>query len=573
MSGLGVGVALVFGALATFATSVGVPESRQQRALLGVAIAVLVLALVVVLTSYQLWRASGLARAARISVAAALLAVVAALDVATTSPGPDALEVLRATASLAAAYWFVAAALGSEVDSALAPLASLTGTLLMVLAVASVMMLLAPATALTAWLAVPVLAASAAAALVNLTPVGGDFPLPWWLMWLPTTVALLAITAPPLSTAAMPRLLAGWVSIAVLALAVWGATHRTANVATGHRDDSYLRRSHDSALRRARGELEREQRHDVRNSIAAMEAVIVTLAHGSPGRTDRSQLHGALQAELSQLRALLGVDDPAPRQRRDDHETQPQPTDIDALVAQQATLTRAAGHAVTVAGTGGMVLADPNAVGRLLRNLLINAERHGRDATGRATVAVTVRRQGPDLHIRISDRGPGIPPALSERVFQREVTSSGGIGRGVGLHTVRKLAHSAGGDVRLLPTPAPGTTFELYLPDVALPSAVLADERQDRLEVGKTPDLAARAAGNTASYGPWGGIEHHDDRRLEPEVAVDDDRDVVPLGTRAARRGEIDVRAQQVLQRRRQQLGRDGDGNARSHRRSRTVRG
>jgi signal transduction histidine kinase len=67
--------------------------------------------------------------------------------------------------------------------------------------------------------------------------------------------------------------------------------------------------------------------------------------------------------------------------------------------------------------------------------------------------------------IRIADDGPGIPPRLSERLFEPFVSGRASEGTGLGLTISRELAVLNGGALNLLETGPRGTTFELRLPD------------------------------------------------------------------------------------------------------------
>ena len=67
--------------------------------------------------------------------------------------------------------------------------------------------------------------------------------------------------------------------------------------------------------------------------------------------------------------------------------------------------------------------------------------------------------------IRIADNGPGIPPRLSERLFEPFVSGRSSDGTGLGLTISRELAVSHGGELVLVDTGPGGTRFELRLPD------------------------------------------------------------------------------------------------------------
>ena len=64
---------------------------------------------------------------------------------------------------------------------------------------------------------------------------------------------------------------------------------------------------------------------------------------------------------------------------------------------------------------------------------------------------------------KISDNGPGVPPKMSEKIFE-PFFSNREDGTGLGLSISRKIAESYGGTVRLIEGET-GACFELFLPD------------------------------------------------------------------------------------------------------------
>ncbi|MFE1861898.1 ATP-binding protein [Streptomyces anandii] len=101
----------------------------------------------------------------------------------------------------------------------------------------------------------------------------------------------------------------------------------------------------------------------------------------------------------------------------------------------------------------------------LLDNLLGNALAHGRDAAGRARIAVGVRCAGDQVVITVDDHGSGVPPEARESVFERFRRGPGSSGSGLGLTLVAQQAALHRGSVTV--TDAPGGTgarFEVRLP-------------------------------------------------------------------------------------------------------------
>lgn len=120
--------------------------------------------------------------------------------------------------------------------------------------------------------------------------------------------------------------------------------------------------------------------------------------------------------------------------------------DLDGILIEQTTDRRA--------------LADPFRVRQILRNLICNASTHGG-----GEISVRLSECDTGVEVEVSDRGPGVPPGMEERIFEPYESSGGDpVGSmGLGLTVSRTLAHLMGGDLILRPG-GPGSRFVLTLP-------------------------------------------------------------------------------------------------------------
>lgn len=113
--------------------------------------------------------------------------------------------------------------------------------------------------------------------------------------------------------------------------------------------------------------------------------------------------------------------------------------------------------------------ADPHLLRLAIDNLVQNAVRHSPDG---GALTLEVGRVGDEAVVAVSDRGPGVPEAERERIF--EPFSRGkaprGPGTGLGLAVSRTIARRFGGDVVLAPQEE-GARFEVRLPALAAPEA------------------------------------------------------------------------------------------------------
>ena len=100
---------------------------------------------------------------------------------------------------------------------------------------------------------------------------------------------------------------------------------------------------------------------------------------------------------------------------------------------------------------------------RVLLNLCLNA----RDAMGAGGVITIVTAARPDgaLEVAVRDTGPGIDPAVVERLFDPEgEPPAGSGGHGLGLATSRSLLEEAGGSLVVETAPGAGTTMRAIVP-------------------------------------------------------------------------------------------------------------
>ena len=116
---------------------------------------------------------------------------------------------------------------------------------------------------------------------------------------------------------------------------------------------------------------------------------------------------------------------------------------------------------VNLTGQAGSVLvADPERLRQLIRNLTANAVR----ATGDPTkVELKLITQPTQSILEVSDQGPGIPPDALPHIFDKFYKGAGG-GAGLGLAIAKQIADNHGGTLEVESTPEKGTTFRLSLP-------------------------------------------------------------------------------------------------------------
>jgi signal transduction histidine kinase len=140
--------------------------------------------------------------------------------------------------------------------------------------------------------------------------------------------------------------------------------------------------------------------------------------------------------------------------------------DLLALVAEEC----ARYDGCTLDGDAVTLRGDARLLRRLVRNLLDNAQRHGRPP-----IRVELRRTGAMASLCVIDAGEGIPPAARERVFlpfrrlhdapsvSARAEGKGG-GAGLGLALVRQIARLHGGDAAATARPDAMSCIMVTLP-------------------------------------------------------------------------------------------------------------
>jgi two-component system, OmpR family, sensor histidine kinase KdpD len=260
------------------------------------------------------------------------------------------------------------------------------------------------------------------------------------------------------------------------------------------------------ALRRAdvvKTALLRAVSHDLRSPLTAITAAGDVLGSPSISEQERGELVGIVREETRRLSRL--VDNLLDLSRLEAGAAEPRSawisveevirTALDDLVACPEDFTMSIDRDLP------LVHADPTQMERAFVNVLENARRHsgGHPVSVRARAVRGLARErtpalaaleqrggagpaedlglvaaqperpaGDRLVVRIVDRGPGIPPAQLERVFQpfyRAGTPQGGHrGSGLGLAIARGFIEANGGNLHVESLPGQGATFVFELP-------------------------------------------------------------------------------------------------------------
>jgi len=207
--------------------------------------------------------------------------------------------------------------------------------------------------------------------------------------------------------------------------------------------------------------------HELRSPLAAMRAQLET-ARAYPQKVDWPEVADDVLADQGRVERLVA--DLLLLARLDSGEVKPKrlPLSLRQVINEEIDRRPTSGTIAftTELGVSGDTIGDASQLGRMVRNLLDNAERHAS-----TIVTVTLAGHGGELVLRVCDDGPGIAPADRNRVFDRftrldEARLADDGGSGLGLAIVRDVVAVHGGSVAVVDYPA-GACIEARLPVIA----------------------------------------------------------------------------------------------------------
>ena len=224
------------------------------------------------------------------------------------------------------------------------------------------------------------------------------------------------------------------------------------------------------ALDRARSAFIANASHELRTPLTALGGYLELLTEGGLTEAERDEFLDTMGEQVQRLTKL--ATDLLDLSRLDaggftvaHDELELGELASDAAREMQALAARRGSAVVAEPGAAALARGDEGRVLQVLRVLVDNAVRHTPPGS---TVTLSTETTPWGASIVVSDDGPGIPPELLERVFERFFRGPGAAARGtgLGLAIARELAERMDGRLLATSTPA-GTRFTLELPGPA----------------------------------------------------------------------------------------------------------
>jgi two-component system sensor histidine kinase KdpD len=229
-----------------------------------------------------------------------------------------------------------------------------------------------------------------------------------------------------------------------------------------------------AALRRAdtiKTALLRSVSHDLRSPLTAISAAGEAIGSGTLSEQEHSELASVIQEETRRLSRLVDNLLDLSRLQAGAAQARRELSSVEELISVALRELAAAPEEFNLSIDRDLPLVslDPVQMERSFVNVLENARRY----SGGHPVSVRARAVNQRMIVRVVDRGPGIPPAQLERVFEPFYRAgrvdSAQRGSGLGLAIARGFTEANAGHLHVESLPGQGATFVFEFP-------LLADE-------------------------------------------------------------------------------------------------
>ena len=232
--------------------------------------------------------------------------------------------------------------------------------------------------------------------------------------------------------------------------------------------------------------------HELRTPLTSIRGYAELFRRGADSRPeDLAKSMRRIEAEASRMGVL--VDDLLLLARLDQgRPLEREPVDLARIASDAVESARAIepDRPIDLSVTGAIdLMGDEGRLRQVLDNLLDNVRVHTPQGT---PVQVKVEANHHEVLLSVADRGPGLPPEVADRVFERfyrgdPARSRGTGGAGLGLSIVSAIVEAHGGSVTAASPDGGGAAFEVRLPARPEDATGPASEQPDGSPSGAPP--------------------------------------------------------------------------------------
>lgn len=217
--------------------------------------------------------------------------------------------------------------------------------------------------------------------------------------------------------------------------------------------------------------------HEIGNPISALIGMEELLLDGEMSRDEERDFLQRMRRETERIHTVVRdlLDFARPEEQRGPGDEAPAPASVGAVVGDVIALVRPQKEFRDVAVEAEVdpslsVSMPASRLTQVLLNMVLNAGAAvagAKRASGRIILRAYVTEDR-RVRIEVEDNGPGVAPAVRDRLFEPFVTTKEvGEGTGLGLAVCRGLVESASGEIGVDGTYEGGARFYLVLPPAA----------------------------------------------------------------------------------------------------------
>jgi hypothetical protein len=284
---------------------------------------------------------------------------------------------------------------------------------------------------------------------------------------------------------------------------------RVANALRIARAQEELRQQYDLIVEnvRLREEVENMNRHDIKNPLAAIQAMSDNLLNDTEQTADGKRMLRFIQNAAGDAMSLIDMSNGLLLMEQGRYQLKPEQVDLLALMQRVAGEAEHAfeGRHVTVV-IDARLAEDQSAecdgeyllLYSMLHNLVKNAAEASED---NGVVRLNLRQAQRRWLLEVRNAG-SVPPAMTSRFFDKFTSHGKSSGTGLGTYSARLIAQAHDATIAVDSTPETGTTVSVHFAPSAAARADLAAERaaaatarrQHEAEVAAAVATAARPA-------------------------------------------------------------------------------